>query len=300
MNDINLLNLYIRIFINCFGRYSEQYVDRNGGFQYAHREPEKQNQYFPYQPVSPALIQKHLAGEITCAWAAISTTGTSKWLCFDCDTDNGELNKLEEFLRKHNWRPIREGRRPGREGHLWLLFNEPVRAEKLIILGNTMMRHAYVEGIELFPKSAKTYSQVRGPLGINLKPEANRVRGWFDGPPQDVQSQLRWLADQPLNRAVDANFQADRHTPPAQEIKTFKKPRVRSKSRCINILEYVSARRMRGAYVAQCPLCAAEGHDRHRDNLRINSDGSKFCCVYHGPSQIHKNKDIVKALLGNS
>lgn len=117
MNDIDLLNLYIRRFINCFGRYSVQYVGRDGKSQYAHREPEKHNQYSPYQPVSPHLVQKHIVGEITCAWAAISGAGTSKWLCFDSDTDEGELNKLEEFLRRHNWRVIREGRRPGREGH---------------------------------------------------------------------------------------------------------------------------------------------------------------------------------------
>jgi hypothetical protein len=34
------------------------------------------------------------------------------------------------------------------------------------------------------------YSQVRGPLGINLKPEANGARGWFDGPEHNLKTQL--------------------------------------------------------------------------------------------------------------
>lgn len=64
----------------------------------------------------------------------------------------------------------------------------------------------------------------------------------------------------------------------------------------ISILGLVDARRCGNELVAQCRLCADEGHDRHQDNLRIKLDGSVFCCVYGGTGQVHKGRDIMQAL----
>jgi len=72
--------------------------------------------------------------------------------------------------------------------------------------------------------------------------------------------------------------------------------RLNPKSHRIPVLELVEARRIGRELVAQCPVCAAEGHDRHRDNLRIKPDGSVFCCTFGGPGQIHKTRDIIRAL----
>ncbi len=240
-------------------------------------------------------------------WTAIDERCHSKWLCFDSDTDDGDLDKLEIALKSWGLDVIREGRRPGRAGHMWILFDQPVKASKLIVLGNAMMSLAkvrpatadYPHGIELFPKSATALSQVRGPLGINRKPEANNCRGWFDGAELNIYTQLEWLAVQPLNRAEDAIREDDKHKQIPKQTKPSLKRQHRKtgKFRRINILEYVDHRKSGQGFIAQCPLCAIEGHDRHRDNLRITADGLKFCCVYGGPAQVHKTDDILNALL---
>jgi hypothetical protein len=214
------------------------------------------------------------------------------------------LDQLASFLILHSWHIIREGRRPGRAGHLWILFDKPVRADLLIILGDTMMAFAGVKptskenpkGIERFPKYATRYSQVRAPLGINLKPEACRARGWFDGVDHNIQNQLEWLALQPLNRAEDAIREAEKHRPKSNK-ENFRRMSLSKQSGRFPILDYVQTRSQSGSMVAQCPLCADEGHDRHQDNLKITSDGSAFCCVFGGPNQVHKNRDIISALV---
>ena len=58
--------------------------------------------------------------------------------------------------------------------------------------------------VEFFPKQSsadKVANSIRAPLGIHRKPGAGNVRGWFDGPPQELNEQLDWLAAQPLNSA---------------------------------------------------------------------------------------------------
>jgi hypothetical protein len=46
------------------------------------------------------------------------------------------------------------------------------------------------------------------------------------------------------------------------------------------ILDYVAVRRQVGRnWVARCPSCAAEGHDRSGDNLAISvEEPRKYCC----------------------
>jgi hypothetical protein len=253
-----------------------------------------------YEPVTPSLVYRHLRGLITCAWSAIDETISSRTLCFDSDTNDGSLDRLESFLREYNWNLIREGRRPGRDGHLWLLFDTPLKADVLITLGNAMMTLSGTTGIERFPKSSRGYSQIRGPLGINLKPEAQGARGWFDDVEQDVLVQLEWLAAQPLNRAEDAMREAQRHRPIPPNSCT-KIPKNALPYRGFDILNYVEARREGNGFVAACPCCRSEGHDRHGDNLHISSDGKKFCCWFGGqPSGIHRARAIVSALLVKS
>jgi hypothetical protein len=251
---------------------------------------------FIYEPLTPALITRHFSGEVTIGLTAIDTSLCSKWLSFDSDTSDGSLDILEQFLKKYGWHAIREGRRNGRDGHLWLLFDVPVLASQLIVLGDAMMSLAGVTGLERFPKSATGLSQVRGPLGINQKPEAVGAIGWFDNVQHDINSQLQWLAMQPLNSAADAIRQAERHKPePIAPMPT--RPRFGKSLGSFpkfSILEHVYARQGGSELVARCPLCAREGHDQHEDNLKIKSDGSTFCCVYGGPNMVHTTRDIVR------
>ncbi|CAN5139751.1 hypothetical protein BH10CYA1_BH10CYA1_58480 [soil metagenome] len=300
MNDLMLIEIYINRFINRPDKWGRQWINRERTrYGYAHQSPEmdtKGGRYL-FEPVTPKLVHRHLTGQLTCAWSATDSNGSSKWLCFDSDVADGALDTLDAFLVKYGWHVIREGRRPGRDGHLWLLFNKPVPAIELVVLGIAMMKLAGINRMECFPKTATGFSQVRGPLGINLKPEANGARGWFDGVEQHITSQLEWLAAQPLNRAEDAIREAHKQRPVSTPTRRSVGRVYPKLSKGFSVLNYVQARNQGGALVAQCPLCAHEGHDKHQDNLRITSDGSIFCCVYGGPNQVHKIRDIMTILV---
>lgn len=66
------------------------------------------------------------------------------WLGLDSDTDDGDLDKLEVALRSWGLHVLREGRRSGRAGHMWILLDRTIEADKLITLGKAMMRLAKV------------------------------------------------------------------------------------------------------------------------------------------------------------
>ncbi len=293
MIDDSLISIYMERFINRSDVWGMQYFNWKGEWTYTYQKPDLDTR-FRYEPISPDLIRRHLAGEITCAWVATSSTGESKWLCFDSDEADGELDNLAAFLSKYGWRFVREGKRPGRDGHLWLFFDRPIPAKTLMRLGDLMIKLAGVRKMERFPKTERL-SQVRGPLGIHLKPDANRARGWFEGPEQDVKAQLEWLALQPVNKAAHVIAEVEKHT--AKNLSLRKKQANGKKSKdcrkhSINILDYVNARPSGHGLIAQCPLCASEGHDSHCDNLHISADGKLFCCVYGGPAAIHKTGAI--------
>ncbi len=297
MNN-DLIAIYMERFVNRVDIWGRQWVNRaSGNSGYACQKPDMKTREdaFSYRPVSSELVRHHLDGLVTAAWPAIDGNARSKWICFDSDVEDGSMDRLDSSLRSWGVHLVREGRRAGRDGHLWVLFDAPVSVEQLIILAESFMRLAGVSGIERFPKSAIGLSQVRGPLGFNLKPDANGARSWFDGVERDVAVQLEWLARQPLNKAADAIREAEAHRPAPHLSRTPRNqfaPRVQ-----FQILNYMDAISRGGELVAQCPICALEGHDRHQDNLRIKADGSKFCCVFGGPSQVHRNRDIIRLLL---
>jgi len=305
-----LIGIYMARFINRQDIWGKQWVSwdqARSGYAYQAPSMDTKAGRFPYEQVTPDLVRRHFAGQVSCAWSAIDQTFCSIWLCFDSDTNDGALDRLESFLKQWRWHLIREGRRSGRDGHLWVLFDGPVPATQLIILGDAMIKLAGVnpkskqhpKGIERFPRTATGYSQVRGPLGINLKPEANGARGWFDGAEHDLKSQLEWLASQALNSAQDAIKEAEKQRSKSRKRKVNKR-RFHNSIDHFQVLDYVQARPQGGVFVAQCPLCSNEGHDTHQDNLRIRSDGSVFCCVYGGPNEVHKVQEIIASLLWKS
>lgn len=306
MITARLIKIYFDRFINRPDVWGKQWTrgDGTAPYAYQYRNMDTKHGRFQFEPLTPNLLRYMFDGDLSCALSAVDGELRSRWLCFDSDTEDGDLDELEVRLRGWGLHALREGRRPGRAGHLWILFDHPVPADQLIVLGDAMIRLArvraasstYAHGIERFPKSTNGFSLVRAPFSINLKPEANGARGWFDGAKTDVEAQLEWLVVQPLNSAKDAIHEAERHRPP-------KEPTIRNQRRYstkmtnyINILDHVDHRRVGNDLVAQCPLCAQEGHDRSRDNLHITRDGSKFCCVFGGPSQVHQAKDIIDHL----
>jgi hypothetical protein len=294
----HLIGCYMDRFVNTQCSWGKQFIARDGSCQYAFQHPGMNtfNGRYLFQPLTSSLVQQHFDGDVTFALSATSEIGKSKWLCFDSDTESGELERLDAFLIDYGWHTIREAKRVGREGHLWLLFDAPVDARNLITLSTAMMQFANVSSLERFPKSATKYSQVRAPLGIHRKPGANNCRGWFEGPLENLQNQLQWMIGQPVNSAFDAIREAEIHRIPItrHRLIPFRTPLPTASN--VRILDLVMARRVGSELVAQCPLCLQEGHDRHQDNLRISLDGSKFCCVYGGPSKFHKNPHIVRAL----
>lgn len=306
MNKDELVEIYLDRFVNRTDIWFKQWLDVKGNRAcYSCQEPgmDTKNGRFPYEPVTPYLVERIFAGQLSAGWPALASGSTSKWLCFDSDQEDGELMKLDALLKEHGWKTIREGQRPGREGHLWLLLDEPVETMNLIVLGDAMMKFAKTSKLERFPKSAEGLSQVRAPLSINLKPEAQGARGWFDGPDQVLTSQLEWLAAQPRNRAIDANRLSEQHRPASRTVvkaPPSKRPFLRSHGE-FNILDYVNARRSGNRLVAACPVCEEEGHDRHRDNLSISTDGKKYCCWYGGqPGKIHTSSAIRQRLMSRS
>jgi hypothetical protein len=159
-----------------------------------------------------------------------------------------------------------------------------------------------IKTIEFFPKQDKAEigSQVRVPLGINLKPEAHRARGWFDGPEREVQTQLAWFINQPLNESsklLELVAEIEKHREPEFTI-------IRRSDRCsdFSIWDHVQkhhCRKVGSEHVMQCPVCSQEGHDRHKDNLHILADDN-FLCMYSQPGITHSRKQIIQALTGRS
>jgi hypothetical protein len=170
-------------------------------------------QYFvKYEPLMPDLFNAHLFGRLTLGLPAIDQDGMSRWLCFDSDSEDGSLERIEQWLIGHGWHCLREGRRPGRDGHLWVFFQEPVPAADLRLFAFRVIEVVSVKpnDVEIFPKIDhptwdadklrwKASSVVRLPLGVNRKPDALGDRGWFDGTDRCEVGQALWLMGQPLN-----------------------------------------------------------------------------------------------------
>ncbi len=292
--------LYINLFVNRTDVWFRQWIDSSGKCQYSCMKPETRG----YEPVTPTLIEKHLSGEVTASWPATDSNGMSKWCCWDHDSADGSLLKIAAVLEGAGLHPLFEGRRPGRDGHLWLLFDRPVDANHLIRLNEEVMVHAGVpiHQVEFFPKSATKSGQVRGPLGVHRKPEAANTRGWFEDAPKDVEHQLQWLAIQRPNNSCIITRLA--HYLLARDYQAMVRPiqqatadrQYQQSFTAFSIFDYGSSSRKVGhELAAPCPLCVREGHDKHGDNLRISHDG-KFNCVFGGPNEIHKVPDIIQAL----
>ena len=95
----------------------------------------------------------------------------------------------------------------------------PLAGDHVINLANAMLRLAGIKNsdIETFPKQSKASKLAGGirlPLGIHRKPGADNCRGYLNLVRQkDIESQLAWLATQPLNDTDVAVELAEEHKP---------------------------------------------------------------------------------------
>jgi hypothetical protein len=137
------------------------------------------------------------------------------------------------------------------------------------------------EGIELFPRQdsieeGRFGNAIRAPLGIHRA--ANR-RYWFYGAPYEVEAQMMYLRN--LRRVSGETLRELIAAVPMDSASAecrrteFDAERVR-----FVILDHIETRRRVGRnWVAQCPSCAASGHDRSKDNLAISvEEPRKYIC----------------------
>lgn len=292
-----LLQLYFDRFVNRTDIWFKQWTHQS---HYGYRCMKQGDK--GYTPVTLELINDHFEGNVTMSHPATDENGFCKWACWDSDADSCHLDTIETLLKDWGFFPLREAKRPARDGHSWLFFDQPVHATNLIRFNIELLGQSKLTGndVEFFPKSALKHSQVRGPFGIHLKPEAKRERSWFEGAPHTIPDQLQWLSEQPLNstnsivRIADELHRLDAARKQSNLLNFA--PRSYRHTQ-VSILDMVTnKRRLGNDWAAQCPICALEGHDHRQDNLRISLDGSKFCCVFGGPGVVHKGRDIVDLL----
>ncbi len=241
-----------------------------------------------YKPVTLEVIHAHLVGHHTVGFYSLDQRSASKWLCVDFDDEENDAQNLVDLFRFQGWRCLREARRPGRDGHVWLFFDEPVPAVHLRRFANEFLIKVNIpiKNVEVFPKQdilIKVGNPARGPLGVHRKPGANNVRGWFEDAPEDVLVQLEWLHGQEPNRSTDllcfSQGLEDRDLILKATKRRAAKP-LRSASRHIDWLEYASSNGFKyGNHVwhGPCQSCKNDGHDSDDDHLYIHDGGGVGC-----------------------
>ena len=297
MTDDELIAIYMDRFINQTVIWGKQWVDPGTGrYGYAYQKPDMDTKggRFIYEPVTPDLVRQLFNGKVSCAWCAVDCEWRSKWMCFDSDYNDGQLDRLKAFLRQNGWHFIGEGAREGRPGHLWLFFDNPVAADVLIMLAKKMVKAAGAhikgngqdKGLEPFPKYAAGLSQVRAPFSINLRPEAKHARGWFEGIPHNIRSQIEWLASQPLNNARRVIEETRKKAELKTVFKQIYKSRLysrtyKTKNGTFDFIAYAKANNFKlqkDNYKGPCRSCKSNGHDSTNDHLSVHAINGLVKC----------------------
>lgn len=108
MIDSYTLQVFVDRFVARFDCYNKQgfVMDRHGEMKFG----------YPLirEPVTPELIQAHIAGAITLAFPAIDAQNMCKCLVWDCDTNESWLDPIEAVLNGARYHTIRDGARPGK------------------------------------------------------------------------------------------------------------------------------------------------------------------------------------------
>lgn len=297
------VELYYQRFVGNSGQFYEQKPD--GSYRPSNR------------PLTFPAVWSHLSGSITIGFPAVDSEGFCRWICFDDDhflpaDATGLLDRIEVHLVSANYHCLREGKRPVKDGmlkqgHLWIFLDRPIQARIARAWALSVLSSLKIDPgeLELFPKqdaAANLGNCVRGPLGRHAK--AGGERGWFRDAPEDVDSQLEWLAAQPLNQADRIIADGDKKLKLIEAREryrnNFDKP-ARTNNHLPSLLEMMLAlgQRMTDAgdrYQTQCPVCAAQGHDKSKDNLHISKEESWFGCWYGGWMKTHTGSMIYQTV----
>lgn len=255
----------------------------------------------PPEHLDAATIQAHLEGRLTIGLYAMNPdTQRCKWLAIDADYKDAlfHLCELQYELTQKGLDVALEQSRRG--GHLWIFLETPCLALegrlfishlasqlRLPIKGRrTFDGNLQVDGLEIFPKHdvlqpGQFGNAVRGPLGVH---QATGLRYWFYGADDfTLAAQLDYLKKRRKLTEAELHTLVDQLPPPGPDPKPSPAP-VLNPSHLehrpqFSILDHVTVNTRRivsGNYVAQCPSCAAQGRDKHGDNLHIKVADPRF------------------------
>jgi len=159
----HVLEDWLRLFVNRELPYAVQQGD--GSYRWV------------YEPVTPALLAAHLAGEMTLALSSSDARAQCRWACLDVDVP-GSLPRLlavREALADLELPGLVEASRRG--GHLWLFFDEPLpivatRHVAAAALTSVAAQGVEVPALEFYPDGCVLSAlghAVRLPLGVHRK-----------------------------------------------------------------------------------------------------------------------------------
>jgi len=289
--------------------FSELFVNRRAyTIQSTRPHPETGRHYY-YRPKSAdggrrtglglEIVRQHLAGEVTIGIYAINpATQRCKWMAIDADykTALEDLIKVQRQLRDDGIEAALEKSKRG--GHLWVFFERPVMARDARIyiyhvagkLDVQVKGAGLPDGIEIFPRQDELRPEefgnaIRAPLGVHWGARESRGwRYWYYGADYTLDDQLAYLRRLP--KVTEQHLQAiiaGKTIPQefAQRARRAEIPRyLESKPGEFRILDYVQVKRQVGRnWVARCPSCASQGHDKSGDNLAVSvEEPRKYCC----------------------
>lgn len=289
--------------------FSELFVNRRAYTIQSMRPHADSGRHYYYRPkateagasvdLTLETVRRHLAGEITIGIYAINpATQRSKWMAIDADykTALEDLVKVQRQLQKDGIEAALEKSKRG--GHLWMFFETSVLAREARIyiyhvagkLDVQVKGVKLSDGIEIFPKQDQLRPQefgnaIRAPLGVHWGARESRGwRYWYYGADYKLEDQLVYLDG--LKKVSEAHLQGmivGKMVPQefAQHARRAEIPRYfESAPSEFRILDYVEVQQQAGRnWVTRCPSCAAQGHDKSRDNLAISiEEPRKYCC----------------------
>lgn len=237
--------------------------------------------------IDDQTFERHILGDVTLGTYSISPDNTCNYVCWDLDYENEQaVCTLIGWLSFNGISCYRESIRPGRSGHIWAFFDEPIPSRQAHTLGMYAKFYAGFSA-ESFPKQSGLKpggfgNLVRLPLGLHRKMFPGKVRGLFaDCPSKDAIDQLFWICEQRMNSSELVLEFID-------NLPLIKEPTKRKTSLRLNngdLLElfptdWPMKDMPNGEIVARCPRCAHEGHDTQCNNLSINPTENILYCHY--------------------
>lgn len=142
-----LLTAFSDTFIARWDTYPYQLED--GSYYRAHTK--QADGTIHYHPLTTALIEGHLKGNITLGAYVMDATSTTTKIILDADDEArfADLHRLSDDLAKQNVPAYLEQSRRG--GHLWL-FTPPLKGIEARRFGKYLLAERGIQHVELYPK----------------------------------------------------------------------------------------------------------------------------------------------------